>query len=278
MSGDFSSWLRRQPRLSVAVLDPWPVAALTAALGREDPPGRGAPLPPFWHQLYHLEAVPAAATAEDGHGVGDLFLPRPPGMRRMWAGGRLTIERPLRLGQEIEKVSVVKSVTPKEGATGPLVFVQVEHRLSGPEGLAVIEEQDIVYREAGGARKQPAGLRPARAAGSWQHAWVPDPVLLFRFSALTFNGHRIHYDRAYATEVEGYPGLVVHGPLLATLLLELLRRAQPRLDLQGFSYRAQAPLFADRRLVAHGAMTDQGQIELWVEGEGGVIAMTASAR
>ncbi|MEK0085261.1 FAS1-like dehydratase domain-containing protein [Benzoatithermus flavus] len=269
------AWLGREEH-RVDVLDPWPAAALTAALGRNDPPGRGEPLPPFWHQLYHLPVVHADATGPDGHARKGGFLPPVPLPRRMWAGGRLRIERPLLVGQEIAKVSAVKAITPKTGRQGPLVFVLVEHRLTGPQGLAVIEEHDIVYREP--PVRGAAGPPPAPAGAVWQRQWRPDEVLLFRYSALTYNGHRIHYDRPYATEVEGYPGLVVHGPLIATLLLDLLRRERPEASLCHFAYRAQAPLFAGEALTVHGKpAADGAEVRLWATGNDGRLAMEARA-
>lgn len=269
------AWLGREQR-SVARLDPWPAMALTAALGRDDPPGIGEPLPPFWHQLYHLPVVHADATGPDGHAKRGGFLPPVPLPRRMWAGGRLTVERPLRLGEQVEKVSTVKAIMPKAGRQGPLVFVLVEHRLIGPEGLAIAEEHDIVYREP-----STAAAKPERAAAEapWRRQWQPDEVLLFRYSALTYNGHRIHYDHRYATGVEGYPGLVVHGPLIVTLLLDLLRREAPDATLHQLSYRALAPLFVGEPLTVHGAPDAAGsRAELWAAGPDGRLAMRAEVR
>src|SRR5690606_22352080 len=159
-------------------------------------------------------------------------------------GGRLQFERPLIVGQEVERRSVVKDVVSKAGRHGPLVFVLVEHRLSGPDGLAMIEEHDIVYRAA------PRPGEPSRASpapdgsASWERAWQPDEVLLFRYSALTYNGHRIHYDLNYAKHVEGYPAVIVHGPLLATLMLDLVHRHAPTADIRRFAFRALSPVFA----------------------------------
>jgi 3-methylfumaryl-CoA hydratase len=271
--GEAMVWLGRE-ECWTAVLDPWPAAALTAALGRDDPPRMGEPLPPFWHQLYHLPVVHAGATGPDGHAAKGGFLPPVPLPRRMWAGGRLRVERPLRIGEEIRKVSMVKAIMPKAGRQGPLVFVLIEHRLTGPGGLAVVEEHDIVYREPAAAG---AGV-PAAApeGGIWRRGWRPDEVLLFRYSALTFNGHRIHYDRPYAMGVEGYPGLVVHGPLVATLLLDLLRRERPGAGLSRFAYRAQSPLFVGETLEVHGAPADK-EVRLWATGADGRLAMTAEA-
>ena len=224
----------------LGTVDPWPAAALTAALGRDDPPGPGAELPPFWHQLYGHAAVHAAATGPDGHEARGEFLPLVTLPHRMWAGGRLMVHRPLRIGEAFRKASTVRRITPKQGRQGPLVFVLVEHRFETDAG-------DGAGRGAGhrlpraGARLPPP-VRPE--PGRWRQPWRPDPVLLFRYSALTYNGHRIHYDADYAREVEGYPGLVVHGPLLATLMLDLVRREQPDRTLQRFAFRAVSPLMA----------------------------------
>jgi 3-methylfumaryl-CoA hydratase len=273
---DAKAWLGREQRVE-ATLDPWPAAALTAALGRDDPPGMGAPLPPFWHQLYHLPVVHADATGQDGHARKGGFLPPVPLPRRMWAGGRLEVERPLRVGERALKVSTIKAITGKAGRQGPLVFVLVEHRLVGADGPALVEEHDIVYREppAPGAATAPAA---AATEAAWERAWTPDEVLLFRYSALTFNGHRIHYDQPYARQVEGYAGLVVHGPLIVTLLLDLLRRERPEAALRRFAYRAHAPLFAGERLTVRGApAVGGGPVQLWAAGPDGRLAMTAEA-
>lgn len=258
------------------VVDPWPAAALTAALGRDDPPAAGEPLPPFWHQL-HLHH-PVAATGPDGHEALGEFLPAFPGrVRRMWAGGRLRVERPLMVGERARKVSTVRAVTPKQGRRGPLVFVLVEHRIETDAGLALVEEQDLVYREPAG--NDAAAAEPPRAGeGAWRRSWRPDPVLLFRYSALTYNGHRIHYDADYARGEEGYRGLVVHGPLLATLMLDLLRRGRPGAAVASFRFRAVAPLIAGEALVVHGEPAGDGSsARLWVAGPGGRLAMEGEA-
>jgi 3-methylfumaryl-CoA hydratase len=178
----------------------------------------------------------------------------------MWAGGRVVWHRPLRLGEAVERVSTVRAVTEKLGRSGPLTFVRVEHSWSGPEGLALVEEQDIVYRQGAAA----APPRPAPVKAAWRRAWVPDPVLLFRYSALTWNGHRIHYDADYARDVEGYRGLVVHGPLLVTLMLELLRRARPSATLRRLAFRGVSPAIVGERLHIAGAPEAEARARLWV--------------
>lgn len=272
---DPAAWVGRSRTAEFAV-DPWPAAALTAALGRDDPPGPGRELPPFWHQLYGAPAVAAGATGPDGHERKGLFLPPVALPRRMWAGGRLAVHRPLLVGERARKVSTVLSVTPKRGRRGLLVFVAVEHRVETAAGTALVEEQDVVYREPG----PPAEAEPARegTAGRWRRAWTPDAVLLFRYSALTYNGHRIHYDLPYARGAEGYRGLVVHGPLLATLMLDLVRRELPGRAVRTFAYRGAAPLVAGEGLVAHGEPEDGGgRVRLWITGPEGRLAMTGEA-
>jgi 3-methylfumaryl-CoA hydratase len=249
-------------------VEPWPAAALTAALGRDDPPGPGQPLPAFWHQLYCRPIVAADRTGPDGHAARGGFLPPAEG-RRMWAGGRVRWHLPIRIGEASERVSTVRSVTEKQGRSGPLLFVTVEHRYVTAAGTAVVEEQDIVYRVGGAAG--PAA--PAPGGETWRREWCADPVLLFRYSGLTANGHRIHYDQAYAREVEGYDGLVVHGPLLATLLLDLVRRERPDAEVRRFTFRAMAPVLADTPLAACGRPEDSGA-GLWIA-TGGALAMTA---
>ncbi len=274
---DPTPWLGRS-RTIEARLDAFPAAALTAALDRSDPPGEGAPLPPFWHHLYALEPVRAADTGADGHPRLGLFLPPVPLPRRMWAGGRLYIRRLPRIGQNLRKTSTIRTITPKRGRSGSLVFVLLEHRFADDAGELFIEEQDIVYREP---RPLAADAMPWRmpAPARATRDWTPDEVLLFRYSALTYNGHRIHYDLAYAREVEGYPGLVVHGPLLATLMLDLLRDTWPEARLARFSFRALRPLFAGRPLrvavLAEGARPERAT--LVTIGDAGQLATQGEA-
>jgi 3-methylfumaryl-CoA hydratase len=196
----------------------------------------------------------------------------------MWAGGRLRLHRPLLVGEAVEKVSTVRSVTRKQGRSGPLAFVLVEHRLETPDGgVAIVEEQDLVYREPSSL---PSASPRAAAGGRWRRSWRPDTVLLFRYSALTYNGHRIHYDVDHARREEGYPGLVVHGPLLATLMLDLVRRERPDAAVTGFALRAVTPLFAGEPLTVHGeppAAGEGGPVRLWVAGPDGRLAMEGEA-
>jgi 3-methylfumaryl-CoA hydratase len=198
----------------------------------------------------------------------------------MWAGGRLTFERALIVGDEITRVSRIVDVSVKDGRSGRLVFVCVRHEIADARGVALTEEHDIVYRDSPPAT--PAGTpavvpQPAPAGESYSRAIAPDPVLLFRYSALTFNGHRIHYDRSYVTGVEGYPGLIVHGPLIATLLVDLLRRQAPGARLRRFQFKAVRPIFDIHRFDVCGRQEDARRHALWARDHEGALAMEASA-
>jgi len=263
------------------VIDARPVALLSATLDRADPPPQpGDVLPPLWHWLYFLPAYRQSEVGPDGHAKRGGFLPPVPLPRRMWAGSRIEWQGPLAIGDEVSRNSSIVSIVPKHGRSGDLVFVVVRHEISTAAGLALVEEHDIVYRGLGA----PEGERAPAASGpqsvgpaAWTRRVVPDDVLLFRYSALTFNSHRIHYDRRYVTEVEGYPGLVVHGPLLATLLVDLLRRQHPDASLRRFEFRAMAPLFDVAPFDVCGRPEGNGQVSLWAQGPDGALAMRATA-
>ena len=268
-------WIGRQEILNDSVAE-FPVRALSATLDRDDAlPQPGDVLPPLWHWLYFLPTARQSALGPDGHPTRGGFLPPVPLPRRMWAGGRFVFHQPLRLGEPIRRVSTVMDVTMKLGRTGPLVFVLVRHEVFGPDGLALTEEHDIVYRDAPAADEVPPAPRAAPDTAVWSRDIVPDDVLLFRYSALTFNGHRIHYDRRYVTGVEGYPGLIVHGPLIATLLLDLLRRKSGA-TLARFQFRALKPLFDIAPFSVHGVPTEDGA-SLWARDAQGWITMQAQA-
>ncbi len=252
----------------------WPVTALAATV---DDPGiaveNGQPLPPGWHWLFFLEAKPPAELGVDGHPKRGGFLPPVPLPRRMWAGGRLEFVRPLLIGQAITRESEIISIEPKTGRSGTLVFVTVRHTVTAAGATAVVEEQDIVYRDAA---KKGDPLPPGKAAPSgaqWQREVMPDTVMLFRYSALTFNGHRIHYDRDYATGEEHYPGPVVHGPLQASLLIDLCRK-NASAPLKKFEYRAQFPMFAGEKFTVNGTFdAAKSQADVWTANAAGNYAM-----
>ncbi len=258
-----------------------PLRALTATLDRDDPdPAAGSVLPPLWHWLCFLPHARQSALGADGHPKRGGFLPPVPLPRRMWAGGRLRwqAENPLRVGDAVRRISRIVSVDHKAGRSGDLLFVLVQHEVHNAQGLALTEEHDIVYRAA--ARADDAAPKPvaAETGAVWQREVVPDAVLLFRYSALTFNGHRIHYDRSYVTEVEGYPGLIVHGPLIATLLVDLVRRQLPEACIQSFEFRAVRPTFDLHPFRLHGQPSADGKaVRLWAQDHEGWLTMQGSA-
>ncbi|MCP4327103.1 MAG: acyl-CoA dehydrogenase [Alphaproteobacteria bacterium] len=254
------------------------VAAMAATLDRDDPPPQdGDPLPPLWHWMFHAPIVRVSEVGPDGHPALGGFMPPVPLPQRMFAGGRLWFRRPVRVGEAIERRAEIAAVTPKTGSSGELVFVTVRHLISTAAGVAIEEEQDIVYREAVALR--PGERAPAEVSGlPWRRRITPGPVMLFRYSALTFNGHRIHYDWPYATREEGYPGLVVHGPLIATYLAELCRDSNDGRALESFAFRARAPLFDTAPFeVAGGPAAAGDACTLIATGPGGETAMTATA-
>lgn len=262
-----------QPDISLTqsdVMDSARAQAMQVALGQAPTLAAGDALPPFFHQLYFWTPLPASELGRDGHPkvgglIPDMGLPR-----RMWAGGRLRFTAPLRLGSEARRVSVCEAATRKEGRTGPLAFVTLRHDVWQADKLCLTEWQDLVYREDPDPNAPRPVVRKAAADEDAAETVHFDATLLFRYSALTFNGHRIHYDQPYAREVEGYDGLVVHGPLLAQhLMLMAERDLGPLTD---FSFRATSPL------MHHEAATlcRKGR-ELWVRGPDGRLCMTASA-
>jgi 3-methylfumaryl-CoA hydratase len=195
----------------------------------------------------------------------------------MWAGGRLEFHHALQVGDEVSRVSRITNVDAKSGRSGTLVFVTVRHEVVNARGVALTEEHDIVYREAPTAGAPATAPQPAPADAAFSREIVPDPVLLFRYSALTFNGHRIHYDRSYVTQVEGYPGLVVHGPLIATLLVDLLRRHKPQATLERFAFTAVRPIFDIHPFTVCGRDEGARTVHLWARDHEGFLAMRAQA-
>ncbi len=255
-----------------------PVAALAATLDRDDPePVLGSEVPALWHWMFFVSLTRPDGIGADGHTKLGGFLPPVPLPRRMFAGGRFVFHHALRVGDEIQRLSTVKDISAKRGRTGQMVFVTVQHDISDERGIAITEQHDIVYREA----PRPGALHPSPKAAptdeTFSRELKPDPVLLFRYSALTFNGHRIHYDRSYVTEVEGYPGLIVHGPLIATLLVDLLRRNRPDAQLRTFSFRAIRPLFDTHQFSVCGRFDGNDKAVLWARDHPGWLAMEASA-
>jgi len=239
----YREWIGRR-KSTEDDLSPSVSRGAAALFDREDlTVGPDTPLPPLWHWFHFLPAAPQSRLAEDGHPERGDFIPPIPLPRRMFAGARTRFLRPLFVGRSAVREAEILDVKLKEGRSGQLAFVTVRHRIRQGGELCVEEERDIVYREAGGVIPAPVAVDPsASPEGAWDRVVHPDSRTLFRFSALTFNAHRIHYDRPYATQVEGYPGLVVHGPLTAMLLAQLAWSEQGR-PLTGFSFRGRAPLF-----------------------------------
>lgn len=275
---NLTAWIGRSETVTDTLV-PAPVQALSATLDHAAAPvPTGTPLPPLWHWLYFLPLHRQSDIGTDGHARRGGILPPVPLPRRMWAGSQFEFRAPLRVGDTVQRTSTIADVTQKAGRSGRLVFVKVRHdlRCNGAADPALVEFHDIVYREARrpGDVEPPPQLAPINAA--WQRQIVPDDVLLFRYSALTFNGHRIHYDRRYVTEVEGYPGLVVHGPLIATLLLDLLHRERPEARVATFRFKAVRPTFDLHAFKACGRQ-EGAQVRLWAQDHEGWLTMDATA-
>ncbi|MET9992734.1 hypothetical protein ABZ061_24605 [Streptomyces mutabilis] len=274
-----ASW-RPAPARDEDPLDPSPSAALSACLDLPEPAaGAGDPLPPLWHWLYFLQWPGQSELGPDGHVREGGFLPPLPDRRRMFAGGRCRITAPLRLGVPAERVSSLGPVVPRNGRSGELLFVTTRHEFRQSGRTCLVEEQDTVYRSGAGSGARNAAPSAAsavpRTEGPWTLRARPDERLLFRFSALTANTHRIHYDAPYCRDVEGYPGLVVHGPLLAVLMLELVRTEAPGRQVRSLSYRLRQPVFAGEDVWAIGTPADDGA-ELRIATGGGGCHATAT--
>lgn len=273
---ELTDWIGRSER-ATELLRPFPADAMAATLDRDERHPDGTALPHLWHWLYFLPLHKLSESGRDGHAAKGGFLPPVPLPRRMWAGSRFRFLSPLRVGAEAEKISTIARVEPKQGRSGPLCFVTVAHDLHQNGTHCIAEEHDIVYREDPAPGTPAPVPQPAPDESDFSRTIHPDPVLLFRYSALTFNGHRIHYDQPYATGVEGYPGLVVHGPLLATLLMDLLRREMPDADVSGFAFRALATITDTAEFSVHGARQPDGGVRLWARRADGALAMDATA-
>ena len=263
-SSDFSAWIGRrqesQDRISFTL-----VKRIAATLG-EPAPRSGESLPPLWHWAFFQEPVTADELGPDGHPALGGFLPPAHNRNRMWAGSRLEFYQPLTVEADVTCVSTILNVEEKHGRTGSLLFVTVRHEYFQDDKRALQDEQDIVYREP-----TPPKLSGTEAIpeGQWRDLVVPSPTLLFRYSAVTFNGHRIHYDWPYVTQTEGYPGLVVHGPLIATLNLRAFTKAHPNARLKRFTFRGVRPLISPQPFEVGGRLIDSGKAQLWAGNQDG---------
>lgn len=242
---------------------------IAATLG-EPVPAINEALPLLWHWCFFQEPVAESALGEDGHPARGGFLPPADDRNRMWAGSRLAFFEPLRVGAEASRVSTITHIEEKLGRTGTLLFVTVRHDYLQNGTLCLRDEQDIVYRQA-----TPPKLSDTQAPGDgqWREQINPSPVLLFRYSAATFNGHRIHYDTPYVTGVEHYPQLVVHGPLIATLNLRAFCRANPQARVRSFSFRGIRPLLAGTPFQVGGHLVGPGSAQLWAGNESGAAQL-----
>ncbi|WP_077036530.1 MaoC family dehydratase N-terminal domain-containing protein [Pelomonas sp. KK5] len=280
---NLTDWIGRSETLQDRIA-PTPITALRATL---DHPAAaieaGSLLPPLWHWLYFLPMHRQSEIGADGHAKRGGFLPPVPLPRRMWAGSQFEFHAPVRVGDRVSRTSTIADVKSKTGRTGTLVFVKVRHELRCNDDTrpALTEHHDIVYREAQRADDVAPPPQAAATGAVWQRQIVPDDVLLFRYSALTFNGHRIHYDRKYVTEVEGYPGLIVHGPLIATLLMDLLRHNLPDADVASFQFKAVRPTFDLHPFRVNGqpSLSDGSgkTVRLWAQDHEGWLTMDATA-
>ncbi|MBT5515123.1 MAG: acyl-CoA dehydrogenase [Rhodospirillaceae bacterium] len=274
-----NSWIGKTETAS-DLLSASQLAGLAATLDVDGPaPEPGDPVPPAAHWIFFNSRTKASELGYDGHAKLGGFLPPVELPRRMWAGGRISWPGTLRVGDVITRTSTIADVTHKFGKSGELVFVVVRHEVANDAGVCVSEEHDIVYRSADDSNVAPPAklvARPAPDDAVWSRIIDPDPVMLFRYSALTFNGHRIHYDLKFVTE-EGYPGLIVHGPLIATLLMDLCQRKRPDAALANFSYRAMGPLFDTAQFTVNGRPGADGTASLWAANAEGSLAMQADA-
>jgi len=270
-------WVGRSEQY-VERIHAFPSNALAATLDRDDALYQdGTVLPHLWHWLHFLPIFKLSDAGYDGHAALGGFLPPVPLPRRMWAGSRFRFHHPLRIGQDLTKTSTVRRVDHKSGRSGDLVFVTVAHSVANSDGIGIDEEHDIVYRQPPAPDAPAPTPKMAPDHSDFHRDIVPNPMLLFRYSALTFNGHRIHYDQPFCITTEGYGGLVVHGPLLATLLMDLLRRQFPDAWVDTFEFRAMAPVFDTNTFSVHGAAQSDGSFRLWVRRDDGALAMDATA-
>jgi 3-methylfumaryl-CoA hydratase len=272
---DYQAWVGREEQTSERIAAST-AKAMAATLDLEQAPGAGDALPPGWQWLFFNPVARRSALGMDGHPARGGFLPPIELPRRMWAGSRIRYLADLPIEASATKRSRILKVEHKTGKRGSLCFVTVEHTTSCNGMSCIVEEQDIVYREATPPSTAPAATPPRHeAVAQWSRVVEPNTTLLFRYSALTFNGHRIHYDQVYARNEEGYPDLVVHGPLTATLLQQFAVEHGSGRRLARFDFRGVTPLFVDRAFQLEGKQLDDGSLEVWARGPDGELCMSA---
>ena len=274
---DFSTWIGKS-ETEHGVVSSYQADYFAATLDRDDAPYKdGDLLPPAWHYFYFHELVALAETGEDGHRAKGSFMPPIPYPRRMWAGSRMTFDAPIRIGEKIRKVITIADISMKDGASGPLCFVTTTEEVFGEDDrLTTMERRTQVYRDLADPNAPKSRSRPAPAEAVWNRTIHPSAVTLFRYSALTMNSHRIHYDKDYVRDVEGYPGLLVHGPLTMTIMLDLFHREMPTAAISEFDLRAVSPIYDTLDFSVHGTPGDEdGTCKLWAMTGEGALAMTA---
>jgi 3-methylfumaryl-CoA hydratase len=273
----YEAWIGREEELNERLLAPI-VQAMAATVDLEPAPGAGQPLPPGWQWLFFNPPTRRSALGVDGHPRRGGFLPPIELPRRMWAGSRIQYLAPLSVDAEATRRSRIMKIENKTGKRGSLCFVTLQHVISSAGVACISEEQDLVYREATPPGAPAAAAAPHRheAVAEWSREVQPDTTLLFRYSALTFNGHRIHYDQAYARNEEGYPDLVVHGPLTATLLQQFAVEHGGGRRLARFDFRGVTPLFIGRAFHLQGRSAADGTLAVWARGPDGELAMSAT--
>ena len=275
---NFDTWIGKK-EISKDFVSSRPVEMMQALLNEEDKNLRI--LPHLYHWFYFLPIVDGQELAEDGHPKKGSFLPPIPFPKRMWAGGRLQFLHPIHINQNIRRESEILNVELKHGKSGDMYFVTVKHSIFAEDILAIVEEHDIVYRDVTNQvqtnQNSTQNTVTESRSATYKRLFPLDTVSLFRYSAITFNGHRIHYDRPYATQIEGYPGLIVHGPLLATLLLHTFKKENPTKEVTSFEFRAVNPIFDFNEFQICGDIQNNSG-ELWIEKVDGLVAMKAKVQ
>lgn len=279
MTDALHSWIGRTRRVADEMATPL-VRRMAALTDRGDIAlDRGAPVPNHWLSILFDDAAPQSQLGPDGHPAKGDFLPPVPLPRRMLGGRRVTYHAAPRIGDALERETTIAAITPKIGRSGAMIFVMLRHTITGPQGLVAVEEQDIAYleakRNAPAPKEKPVAVPPAE----WRDPWTPDPVMLFRYSALAFNGHRIHYDADYARDVEGYPALVVNGSVSTLFLFEALLRRVPGRQIRSYEARTLQPVFCNAGALLCGSAPDaEGERTLWVSQPDGSMAIRIRTR